>query len=162
MKHICMKNKVKLSLFCFIITYFVLLALIIGVFTSWGEGNKAVVLLVILVSLVGISLYFFPKSIESNDNGLIIHCQYNDKAFAYSDIEKVERCYPSAGGLRLCGSGGFFGYWGYFTDIVIGNYFGYYGNRSQCILIKLKDGKQYVISCENPDKMVNAISSRLN
>lgn len=75
---------------------------------------------------------------------------------------KTQKFFPSLGGLRLCGSGGFFGYWGYYTDIVIGNYFGYYGKRSQCILVRLNNGRQYVISCKNPDEMVYAISSHLN
>lgn len=46
---------------------------------------------------------------------------------------------------------------GYFHDIIIGAYFGYYGNRNQCILINLGGGKRYVVSCENPDEMINAI-----
>ena len=66
-----------------------------------------------------------------------------------------------AAGIRLCGSGGFFGYWGYFSDIVIGQYFGYYADRSQCFYIKLKNKRQYVISCKNHVGMVEAIRKNI-
>ena len=156
-----MIRKVKLNTLCMILTYGVIVLLIVGIISSWEERDKAILLLVLLVLLVGVSMYFYPRSVESTDSKLIIHRQYSDKAFSYEDIASVERCYPSAGGLRLCGSGGFFGYWGYFTDIMIGNYFGYYGDRDQCILIRLKNGRQYVISCEDPEEMIVSISAHL-
>lgn len=157
-----MKSKVKLSLFSSVITIVVTIALIAGVFVDWDkQKGDALILLAILVTLLIVSLYYYPQSIEATDKELVIHRQFKDKVFPYSSIKSVDRCYPSIGGLRLCGSGGFFGYWGYFTDIVIGNYFGYYGNRSQCILVKLTDGKQYVISCEQPDEMIHTVSTHL-
>ncbi len=84
-----------------------------------------------------------------------------DKTFPLADIVEVDTCYPSAAGIRLCGSGGFFGYWGYFSDIVIGQYFGYYADRSQCFYIKLKNKRQYVISCKNHVGMVEAIRKNI-
>lgn len=157
-----MKSKVKLSLFSSAITAIVIVSLAAGVVVKWnGDKNESLILLAVLVGLLAVSLYYAPQSIEATDKSLIIHRTFKDKAFAYSTIKSVERCMPSIGGLRLCGSGGFFGYWGYFTDIVIGNYFGYYGNRNQCILVKLTDGKQYVISCEQPDEMIYTVSAQL-
>lgn len=156
-----MKSKVKLSKFSAIITFAVILLFVFAFIASYEERDKEIVLAIIFVVMMGVSLYFYPKSLETNDEGLILHCGISDKKFRFSDISKVERCYPSPGGLRLCGSGGFLGYWGYFTDIVIGNYFGYYGDRNQCFLLKLKDGKQYVLSCEHSDEMVNVIDNNL-
>lgn len=157
-----MKSNVKLSLFSSIITIAVIISLFIGIFVKWDDTDESLILLVVLVGLLIVGFYYYPKSIEADEKNLIIHRQFKDKVFPYSSIKSVDRCFPSFGGLRLCGSGGFLGYWGYFTDIVIGNYFGYYGNRSQCILIKLTDGKQYVISCEKPDEMIYTISEHLN
>lgn len=157
-----MKSNVKLSLFSSIITIIVLISLIIGVFVTWNEEKeKSMILFAIIVGLLLVSFYYYPKFIEATDKNLIIHRQFKDKIISYASIKSVERCFPSIGGLRLCGSGGFLGYWGYFTDIVIGNYFGYYGDRSQCILIQLTDGKQYVISCEQPDEIICTISKHL-
>lgn len=95
------------------------------------------------------------------DSALVVHRALKSKVIPYSIIVSVDRCIPSAGGLRLCGSGGFMGYWGYFSDILIGTYFGYYGNRYQCVLVKLKDGMQYVVSCDSPDELVSAINDRI-
>lgn len=157
-----MKNKVRLSLFSLIITIIVVVALVIGAVVAWEKDpEESIILLVILIGLLIVSFYYYPLYIEATDTNLIIHRRFKDKIFPYASIESVERCFPSPGGLRLCGSGGFLGYWGYFTDIVIGNYFGYYGKRSQCILVKLTDGKQYVISCERPEEMISAVSSHL-
>lgn len=156
-----MLNKVKLSNYCIVITVIVLIAFIIGIILSREEEEDFIILLVVLTIIIGVSLFYYPKSIEVNDTYMIIHRQLKDKTFSLQDLSYVDRCYPSPGGLRLCGSGGFFGYWGYFTDIIIGNYFGYYGDRSQSILIKLKDGKNYVVSCERPDEMVAAINEYL-
>lgn len=107
-------------------------------------------------------LYYCPVSVEANLSEIKLYrLLAKPKIFAYKDIQSVETCYPSAGGIRLCGSGGLFGYWGYFSDIMIGTYFGYYGSRSYCFLVKLKNGKQYVLGCENPVAMVDYIKSNL-
>lgn len=64
-------------------------------------------------------------------------------------------------GFRLCGSGGFAGYYGWYHDSRIGRYFGYYGNRHECFLIQLKDGRQYVLGCENPTDMVTFLTEQI-
>ena len=59
---------------------------------------------------------------------------------------------------RICGSGGWFGYYGWFSEPSIGKYFAYYGKASDCFLVTLKDGKKYVLGCESPDEMVEVIN----
>lgn len=157
-----MKSKVKLSTYCILISLAVIIAFIIGIVSSWGVNDKVWILVLIFIGLLSFSLFYWPMSIDATDSALLIRRMVKTKVIPYSDILSVDRCYPSAGGLRLCGSGGFLGYWGYFSDIIIGSYFGYYGKRDQCILIRLKDDKQYVISCENPDKMLAFIESKIN
>lgn len=66
------------------------------------------------------------------------------------------------GERRIIGSGGWFGYYGRFSDREIGKYFAYYGKASDCFLVTLNDGRQYVLGCKNPGAMVEAISSRLH
>ena len=61
----------------------------------------------------------------------------------------------------MCGSGGFMGYWGYFHDIIIGSYFGYYGDRSQCVLVRLMSGAQYVVSCKEPDRLLEVCNRHI-
>lgn len=154
-----MKSKVKFSAYCTIITIFVIIALIVGIVAvGYTDG---IFLGVIAVGIVGFGLFYCPISIEVNADSLIIHRMIKDKCIPYNQIAVVDRCFPSAGGLRMCGSGGFMGYWGYFHDIIIGSYFGYYGDRSQCILVRLKSGRQYVVSCKEPDRLLEIFNERL-
>lgn len=157
-----MKSKVKLSAYCTTVTLIVTIALIIGIVANWNVGSKFYLLVVISASLFGFGLFYLPTSVEATRDALVIHRLFRSKRIPYGEISSVDRCLPSAGGLRLCGSGGFMGYWGYFNDIIIGSYFGYYGNYSQCILVKLKGGRQYVVSCENPDRMVSYVNEETN
>ncbi len=156
-----MKSKVKLSAFCTIITFVVLASLMTGIVLSWGKGDEFYILTAVFIGMIISGLYYYPTSIEATDKSVIINRPLRTKVIPYSAISSADRCWPSAGGLRLCGSGGFMGYWGYFSDIVIGTFFGYYGDRNQCILLKLKDGKQYVVSCINPDEMTSVIQHNL-
>ncbi|WP_300877569.1 PH domain-containing protein [uncultured Duncaniella sp.] len=62
---------------------------------------------------------------------------------------------------RICGSGGFMGYWGWFSERDLGKYFAYYGKASDCFLVTMKDGRKYMLGCQNPAEMVDAINARL-
>lgn len=135
--------------------------LLVGVVVTWHQSGKPLILLAMLIGMLLTALFYSPTSIEAGPAALIIHRALKSKVIPYAEIASVDRCFPSPGGLRLCGSGGFFGYWGYFHDIIIGSYFGYYGNRNECVLIKLKNRRQYVISCTDPDDMAAAIEERI-
>lgn len=157
-----MKNKVKYSVFSLAMTAIVIILSIIGIISLRHNTDEQILFCVIMGLAIISGLYFCPVSVEANKDGIKLHRLLSrPKFFALDDIQSVDTCYPSAGGLRLCGSGGCFGYWGYFSDIMIGTYFGYYGKRSSCFLVKLKNGRQYVLGCENPAEMVGYIKSLL-
>ena len=158
-----MKSKVHFSTYCIIITIVVPAALLTGILTHLHSIVLPTLLTIALtVGVVAAGLYYCPVSVSVNPRELMIHRLLSgDKTFPLADIVEVDTCYPSAGGIRLCGSGGFFGYWGYFRDIAIGQYFGYYADRSQCFYIKLKNKRQYVISCKNHVEMVEAIRKNI-
>lgn len=157
-----MKNKVKFSIYSKIITVLVLILFADGVIALLDNTRELPLFCIIMGGATITGLYFCPISIEADQSEIKLHrLLSHPKCFAYNDIQSVDTCYPSAGGLRLCGSGGFFGYWGYFNDIMIGTYLGYYGSRSECILIRLKNGKQYVLGCENAVAMANYIKHQI-
>lgn len=64
--------------------------------------------------------------------------------------------------IRTCGSGGVYGYWGYFRHKKYGKIRFFATHRKQCFLIKLKDGKYYAISSEKRDEIVGFISENTN
>lgn len=157
-----MKSKVHFSTYCTIITIAVLVLFVVGIVATRNESSKCLIFSIITALATLAGLYYCPVSVTADSKSVKIHRLLSgDKTFNYSDIESVDTFYPSPGALRLCGSGGFFGYWGYFSDIIIGQYFGYYADRSQSFCIKLKNNRQYVISCDNHIEMVKFIINNL-
>ena len=158
-----MKNRVKFSTYSIAITAAVLLLSAVGIVSLVGETDRLVIFCVILGVAIISGLYYCPVSVEANQSGIVLNRLISrPRYFSYGEIASVDTCYPSAGGLRLCGSGGLFGYWGYFSDIMIGTYFGYYGSRSHCFLIGLTSGRQYVIGCTDPAAIVSYVEPRLS
>ncbi len=157
-----MKSKVKYSFFCKGITAVVYIVLGCAMWNEFGEGHDWIWILLIGLGLTLFGLWYAPMSIEAGEKAVKIRRPLATKVIEYDDIASVETCYPSPGGLRLCASGGFMGYWGYFTDIVIGNYFGYYGRPDQAFLITTHDGHRYVTSCADRNAMVTHIGTRIS
>jgi hypothetical protein len=156
-----MKSKVIYSTYCNIITYAVFIIFAIGLVVSYGITAKFIALCIIFAALIFAGVYYCPISIETGKDAFIIHRPISDKRIPYSQIASAEQFMQSGSSLQLRGSGGFMGYWGYFQDVSIGSYFGYYGKKSQCFLIKLKSGAKYVISCEDRDVMIVAINEHI-
>lgn len=158
-----MKNKVKFSTYSIIVTAMIVILCVFGIFSLFLDATQSVPLCVIFVASTVVALFYCPIEVEADQSGITL-CRLlsGPKVFSYDSIQSVDTCYPSAGGLRLCGSGGYFGYWGYFNDMMIGTYFGYYGSRGNCFLVKLKNGKQYVLGCEDATAMVDYINSQIN
>lgn len=153
-----MKNKVRYSLYSLAVTVIVIILSVIGVISLWHNADKLVLFCLVMGSIIIAGLFYCPISVEANTSEIKLYrLLAKPRAFTYNDIQTVDVCYPSIGGRRLCASGGCFGYWGYFNDSVIGIYFGYYGSRSRCFLVKLKNGRQYVFGCEDSVAMVDYI-----
>lgn len=155
-----MKQKVKFSLFSIILTALVLILFGVGTIMLLENEEKLTLFCIIMGGVTIAGLYYCPISIEANEFGITFHCLlHSPKTFLYNTIQNVDICYPSFGGLRLCASVGYFGFWSYFRDFIIDPYIGYYGSRNNCILVKLKSGKQYVLGCDNPVAMLEYIKS---
>lgn len=107
------------------------------------------------------SLLFMPMSVELDDRNLTVNMPLRYRRFPVSEIAAVKRYTPAMGEHRLLGSGGYCGYWGWFSNREIGKYFAYYGQSSDCFLILMRNGRRYMLGCKNPDEMVKAISGRI-
>lgn len=157
-----MKEKIKWDGYSWRMTIMVTvayaLALIITRDTPWRFY-----FLVILAVILFISLWIWaPVSIFVDTDFLTVHRRIVNKKIPLSEIQTVSLFEPQVDrGFKLCGSGGFAGYYGWYHDSRIGRYFGYYGNRQDCFHVLLKNGKQYVLGCENVAEMVKYIKSQL-
>lgn len=159
-----MKQRVVISTYCLILTLLTALLLVALLIYTIGHSNSlgsVLTLSVLLLLVVFAALFYSPVSISVDDDFLRVHRPLKVKRIPLTDIESVQMCPPTMAEQRLCGSGGFFGYWGWFREPVIGKYFAYYGKASDCFLVKLKDGSQYLLGCREPGAMVDAISKNI-
>ena len=53
-----------------------------------------------------------------------------------------------------------FGRWGKYSDDNIGDYFAYYGKPENTVLIKLKDGRQYVVGGSDAKALSDYINKK--
>ena len=126
-----------------------------------GSHTSAIFVTTALVPLCLSALFYMPLSISADDHELTIRRSLRIKSIPMTDIQDVKLCPPTMGERRICGSGGWFGYWGWFRERDLGKYFAYYGKSSDCFLVTLSDGRKYMLGCKDAPAMVEYISERI-
>lgn len=158
-----MKQKVYLSTYSIIVSIICYIVLIGCICFAANQNNQwgiwSLFAVIILMS-IGV-LFFTPMSISVDDNNLTVNFSIRNKDFPLSQIESVKLCPPTMAEKRIVGSGGFFGYWGWFKERDLGKYFAYYGKASDCFLVTLKNGKKYMLGCNDAPEMVAEIQGKL-
>lgn len=124
---------------------------------NWGVYVIGAILILLCVA----ALFYMPFSISVNDTNLYINRSLKIKSIPLKEIKSVKLCPPTMTEKRICGSGGWFGYWGWFSEPSIGKYFAYYGKASDCFLIEQKNGKKYLLGCDDAPTMVEYLSERI-
>lgn len=159
-----MTRRVKISTYSTIITI-VSIALMIAVLIILCAKDaapwKIYVLAAAVITLLFSGLFYAPISVTVDDEGLSVNRTLRKLTIPLADISSVKLCAPTMGEKRICGSGGWFGYWGWFSEKDLGKYFAYYGKASDCFLVTLKNGKKYMIGCEDPKPVVDYITDRI-
>lgn len=140
----------------------VFLCILAYYFYTREDSAVFITLLVCLIGWALCTLWYAPLAISADDCSVSIHRALRIKEIPYTDIKSVEFCLPTMAERRICGSGGFMGYWGWFSDKLIGKYFAYYGKASDTFLITLKDGRKYMLGCKNPQAITKKISKNLH
>ncbi len=159
-----MKKRVQLSTYSLILSVLTIVALIgllVWQFRRTGDELYAWLLFTINVVWAILVLFYSPLAVSVDDSTLSVHRSLRIKNIPLNDITDVKLCPPTMGEHRICGSGGFFGYWGWFSQRDLGRYFAYYGKSSDCFLVTLKDGRKYMLGCQDPAEMIAAIKERM-
>lgn len=156
-----MRKKVKLSAWSAIMTLIGLIVLL-AAFCFAKDSLAKYIVVGALVVLCFTALCYMPLSISVKNGELNINRPLKIKSIPLSQITSVELYSPTMTSRRICGSGGWFGYYGWFKEPSIGKYFAYYGKASDCFLVTLKEGKKYILGCENPQAMVDYINESIN
>ena len=157
-----MKQRVDLSTFRFIKKIICIAVFIICFFINDPPFNVKLILAGMLVLILIAGLFYMPLSIAADKYAIYVKRSLKIKTIPMKEVKSVRLCPPTMGAIRVCGSGGFMGYWGWFRERDLGRYFAYYGRSSDCFLVELKDGHKYVLGCRNPQQMVDYINSNLS
>ncbi len=158
-----MKKIVRLSGYSSAITI-ICAALASGLcFYRYRTGHRTefiiVAFFILVLSLLG--MFYMPMSLSLKNGILSVNRSLWIKDIPVSQIESVRLCPPTMGTRRIAGSGGFMGYWGWFREGDIGKYFAYYGKASDCFLVTLRNGRRYMLGCNDAPEMVAAIQKEL-
>lgn len=159
-----MKQSVKFSpyaLFLTIISLVILIAVMIILLHN-GKVVPAYIFAGVIVFICAMSLFYTPMSVSVTANSLNVNRSLRVKSIPFDEIESIRLCPPTMGERRVCGSGGWFGYWGWFHDRELGRYFAYYGKSSDCFLVRLRNGRNYVIGCQNPQTIVDEVCRKIS
>lgn len=157
-----MKSKVRLSTLSLILTVAVTVILFVAsCYYLWHGEDKGYLIGIILFFMIISGMLFGPVYISADNDNLIVKSFMRRQYIPISDIKDIELYCPGRGSMRLFGSGGYMGHWGVFRAGDIGKYVAYYGRSSECFLVRMKNGVNYLLSCENPDEMVGYVRSRL-
>ncbi len=111
--------------------------------------NIILFFLVILAYMA--SLYFMPKSLLLTSDKLVIQCLIHRVHIPLSNIAVIETTqkHKDFTNIRVFGNGGLWGYTGIFRNEGVGKYIAYVGNPKQAFYIRLKSGRNYLVSCDN-------------
>lgn len=157
------KHKVEFSKTSFAVTIGV--PLLYGATMVWFAYRDQMFLVYLLAAALVIfsvmALYYAPLWISVSDEWLEIGRSLRIKQIPMDEIAAVSDVHRPMGERRICGSGGYCGYWGWFRTQLDGRYFGYYGRPQDCFKIVLRDGHQYMLSCKDPQPIVDFISSHI-
>lgn len=157
-----MKKSVTWSNVSVIITVVVMCILVCGMIFSRDKQPEYTVFAVMIALVIIVMWYYSPVSVTVDDRVVVVKKRISVKTIPISSIESVAPFTPSPWvNQRMCGSAGFAGYWGWFADSDIGRYFGYFGQTSDCFLLQLKNGRRYVLGCDDSPSVVSYISDRI-
>lgn len=160
-----MKKSVDMSTYSFVLSMLSILVLGAVFYFTWRQPGHDVATLWFIAGVITLmfllSLFYSPLSISVDEQNLWVNRSLRSKAIPLSEISDVRLCQPTMGERRIIGSGGWFGYWGWFRDGDLGRYFAYYGKASDCLLVTLRHGRKYMLGCKDSPEMVAAIKDRL-
>ncbi len=120
----------------------------LNLFIAWG------IMALILIPTI-LSFFIFPIYVVSDDEGVGVRTLARTKRIPYENIDHIARVDEQPlffrNTIRLFGSGGVFGYIGWFRTKGIGTFLSYATDEKNVFLIYRKKGKPVAISVNDPD-----------
>ncbi len=104
---------------------------------------------------------YAPLSVFVSEREFTLRRGLGHKTIPFRDIAQVGEYTGGWPAIRICGIGGVFGFIGRYYNREFGHYFSYVGDYSQSFYLKLKNGRQYVFSCEDHHEVVAFIKKHI-
>lgn len=132
---------------------------------GWGWSWWGWIIIAILFFWWIFALFYTPLDVYADDDEVRIRRPFKTKRIKMSEIDSAEPYQVSKNpGKKAFKSAPVrtFGRWGQYHDDKIGDYFAYYGKPENTVLIKLKNGKKYVVGGSDAKAMSDYINSKTN
>ncbi|MFM6969789.1 MAG: PH domain-containing protein [Sediminibacterium sp.] len=146
----------------FIITI-IFVSIIIGQLVFIIDSIQSISLFSILILVIIYLIVFLYRPIyyTTTDKLVVIHRPISDIKINLIDIKSVELLDKERlkWTIRTFGVGGFFGYWGKFTNSKIGVMTWYATKRENAVLITTFSNKKILLTPDNPELFVSVIRS---
>jgi hypothetical protein len=134
----------------------------ITLISKYADNSYFGILAIILAVALGAFVLNAPLSITLNDSQLVLKKILGKTVIKYNHIDSISPYVRDGSDIRVFGSGGFCGYVGIFSNRKIGKYIAYVGDPKQSFLVKTKNGKKYVFSCENVEIVIDTVKKYLS
>ena len=135
------------------ICVFAVMIFVMIVFGFIADNLSILVGMLTLYSAVLGSLYLWaPRAYRVTDNKIIVKRLIGD--FQITAAQKPKRWRWTWWGIRLFGSGGLYGYYGYFSFRGLGRVCMHATNRNNLVLVKDEKGGRFLLSPSEPDKFI--------
>lgn len=139
----------------------ILVAAIVMAFIFTGGWIRACIISVAVITFI-LCAFMSPIKIRITSTDIILFKLIGKKRFPYADMKDISLCdLNTSPNIRIMGSGGMMGYSGLFYNKRIGRFTAYVGSIFRTVLITMNNGRQYVVSCLNPDKLVEISRANL-
>ena len=117
---------------------------------------------IICVIVLFLCYSYSTQEIVLNKDYLLIKRLINDKKICIAEIENIQILENQTinNSIRLFGSGGLFGYFGYFKNAKLGKYILFATRNNNFVLVKTADHK-YVITPDKPELLVEKVKNLL-
>lgn len=113
-----------------------------------------------LLAVVLVTYGLSPRGFSLSPDGLRIHRPFGAHVLPFARIRSARRAQPGElGGLRTFGSGGMFGFFGWFWSRKMGHYRAYVTHRQDMVLVEAE--RTYLLSPERPDDFLRSLSNWL-
>ncbi len=111
------------------------------------------------VGILCVAVFLAPLGYAVDSMGIIVHRMGPNVYVRHEEIAEIRSIEAREIGLgiRMFGSGGFFGFFGWFYSRPVGWFRGYATNHHDLVLVTLHDGSKLVLSPHPPEVFVECV-----